>query len=169
MPAVGDLRRIGKGPLGSQRISTAAIARDNRDLRLAHQPSLCRGGLAVWQKGDRPASIKVANESSITVIAAPGPIVNSNHRRRWERRRPKSPNNTQQCVVADRHHQPTSEAGSRSAAERKRHTKDDLIEPCGATRPRREDTRIETFGENLPNAGNLTTLKAPREENQPHS
>jgi hypothetical protein len=36
-----------EGPLDGERITAAAIARDNRDLRLTGQPGLDRGGLPV--------------------------------------------------------------------------------------------------------------------------
>lgn len=129
MPAVGDLRRLSKRSLSGKRITPTAITRDDRDLRLTGQPGLGRGGLAVRQQGDRPAPIEIANESPTTVVAAPSPVIDPNDAWGCEGRRPTSPDDAQERVVADRHHQPASEVGGRSAAERKRQTVDDPIEP----------------------------------------
>ena len=133
MPAVGDLRCPRKCSLSGKRITPATIPRDDRDLRLNREPDLSRGGLPVRQQGDRPTPIEITNESSITMVATPGPVVNPNDAWRCECRRPPSPDSAQERIVADRHHQPTSKAGGRPAAERKRQTMDNLIEASGAT------------------------------------
>ena len=168
MPAVGDLRRLRKGTLSGKRVPPAAITRDDRDLRLTGQPGLGRGGLAVRQQRDRPVPVEVANQSPITVVAAPGPVVDPDDARWREVRRPTSPDNAQERVIADRHHQPASEAGGRSAAKRKGQTMDDPIEPPCATRPGSQNVRVEALGENPPGAVSMLASQAPREENEPH-
>lgn len=86
MPAIGDLRRLWQRLGGGERITAAAIARDNLDLRLTRQPCLHRRRLPVGQKADGSTPFEIANDCAVTLVALPRPIVNPDYDRRQDRR-----------------------------------------------------------------------------------
>jgi len=127
MPAIGNLRRLRQRLGGGQRISAAAVTRDNDDLGLSGQPRLRGRRLPVGQKADRPSSFEIANDRAVTLVALPRPIVDSDHSRRRDYWAASPANGSQQGVVAHRQHQSTSEAGGRAAAEGKSEMMDEAV------------------------------------------
>ena len=84
MPAVGDLFGVWQGLCSGLRIPAAAISGDDFDLRRLDQPSLCGRGFSVGQQRDRLSPLQIANDSAISVIATPRPVINADDAwRRW--------------------------------------------------------------------------------------
>jgi hypothetical protein len=84
MPAVGDLFGLWKGLRSSLCISAAAVSCHDFDLRLLDQPSLCSRGFSVGQQRDRLSPFQIADDSAISVIATPRPVINADDTwRRW--------------------------------------------------------------------------------------
>ena len=104
VPTVGDLGGVWQGCSRRERVTAAAVARHNGDLWLTGEPSLRRSRLAVRQQTDRLASLKVANDRSVSLVSPPRPIVDPDHTWRGERRSAASANDAQQGVVAHGEH-----------------------------------------------------------------
>ena len=79
VPAVGDLHRIGQGLLRRHPIGSAAVAGNDSDLRMAAEPGLRRRRLPVRKQSHDLPRLKVAHDGSVSVIAAPGPVVDADH------------------------------------------------------------------------------------------
>src|ERR1700722_7364017 len=59
---------------------------------------------------------------------------------------------SQQRILADRHHEPTCQAGCRPSAEREAEMMHDMIEPRRSPRPRRKHASAQAFREHAPTA-----------------
>ncbi len=74
--------------------------------------------LAVRQESDDPAPLQIAHDAAVAMISAPRPVVDADDvQRRLRQLRPFA-DDTQERIIADRHHQSPGEAGGRSATQR---------------------------------------------------
>jgi hypothetical protein len=97
VPTVGDLGGVCSR---RERVTAAAVARHNGDLWLTGEPSLRGSRLAVGQQSDRLASLKIANDRSVSLVSPPRPIVDADYTWRGERRTAASADDAQQRLVA---------------------------------------------------------------------
>src|SRR5260370_32467132 len=67
MPTIDNLHGLGCCSRCSLAASATAVARDDADFRLARQPVLDCGGLAVWGPGDDAAPLEGAGEGPLTL------------------------------------------------------------------------------------------------------
>ena len=148
MPAVGDLKRAGKRLAGGEGEASAAVTRDNEDLRLSGEPFLCCRGLPIGKQLDRTTALEVANDRPIALIALPGPVVDADDVRRRRRRAAFPADDPEQRVVAHRHHEAPGETCRRAAAECKREMMHETFETRRATGVGYENVVSEPLGEN---------------------
>ena len=168
MPPVGDLDRLRQRLGRGQSVATASIPSDDLDLRLVGKPGLRRRRLAIRQQCNRLAPLKVADDRPIALVAPPGPVVNPDHRRRDEARTAVPSYDAQQRVVAHRQHQPAGETRRGPATQGKPEMVDDMVEPSGPTRPRRQHVLIKALNKNAPPAEDGVTMKSPRHDDEPN-
>ena len=141
-----------KRPGGRFAVSASAIACDHRDLLMLRKPGRRRRLFAVRQKCHRPASLKIADDGPVRVVAPPRPIVNADHVQMVRRQAAAPTNDAQQGVVADRNHQPPRKACRGSASQRQSEMVDNEIESGRPSRGRRQHGVAETLGKNSPTA-----------------
>jgi hypothetical protein len=158
---VGDLCRMRKRTCNRFAIPAAAVTRDNGDVRVTGKPRL-RGRLfSVWQPDHWPAPFEVADDCSVSVIATPRPVGDTDHVQRLVRDVSPAAYNTQQRIAADRHHQPTREARGRSPAHREAKVMHDMVQPARAASGSRENIVRKPLRENLPPTQHGATAKSP--------
>ena len=75
MPAVRDLNRLRQRLLSRQSVAAAAIARHDGDLWLAGEPGLCRRWFAVPEQRDRLATLEIADDRPVAMVASPCAVV----------------------------------------------------------------------------------------------
>jgi hypothetical protein len=168
MPTIGDLGGMRQRLGHRQGVTAAAVARDDGDLWLVGQPSLRGGGFSVGHETDRPASLKVADDCSVALIAPPRPIVDADHARRSKSRATTPSDDPQQRVIAHRQHEPLRETRRRAPAQGKSEVVDHIVEPGRSSRPRRQHTVIKALGENAARTQNRVTAEAPRNNHEPN-
>src|SRR5438045_9398825 len=83
----------------------------------------------------------------------PCPVVDPNHGRRDETRTAVSSYDAQQCVVAHRQHQPADKTRRGPATQGKPEMVDDMVEPGGPARPRRQHVLIKALNKTAAPAG----------------
>ena len=86
--------------------------------------------------------------------------------RRDEARVAAPPDNPQQRVVADRHHEPAREARRRAPAERQAEMMNDVFKPRRSPRPRGEHVGVEALGENPSPAQDGVAVEPARKNHQ---
>ena len=79
VPAIGELYCRWKGLGGGQSIAVTAVSGDNGDLRLGCQARLRRCWLLVRLQGDGLASLELADQCPIALIAPPDTVVDPDH------------------------------------------------------------------------------------------
>jgi len=135
MPAIGNLDGLRQRPGRSQRIAAPAFARDNADLGLCSKPGLGRRWLTIRQQGNRLAPFEVADDCSVPVVAPLGPIINTDHRRRYDLASSPSSHDTQHGVIAGGNHQAARELRRRSPAQGKAEAVNDVTKPSSSPCP----------------------------------
>lgn len=133
---------------------------------MLRKPGRRRRLFAVRQKCHRPASLKIADDGPVRVVAPPRPIVNADHVQTVRRQAAAPTNDAQQGVVADRNHQPPRKACRGSASQRQSEMVDNEIESGRPSRGRRQHGVAETLGKNSPTAEHCVTAKAARRNDQ---
>jgi hypothetical protein len=164
MPAISDLDGVRESPLRSDRIAAPTIPGDDTDLRVQRQPRLSRRRLPIGQKGDRRATLKVADQRAVAVIASPGPVIDADNRRRRKASRPTAAHHTQQRVIAHDDIEPARKGGCRPASERNRETVDHVIQPARPSRSWFDG--LEPFGKDLSRARFSIAEEAAGPQNQ---
>lgn len=139
VPSVGDLNRMRESIGRCQGVPSAAIPGDDGDLRLLRQPRLGGDRFPIRQQGDRLAPLQVADDRAVALVAAPSPVIDSDHRWRDEAWTAMAAHHPQQGVVADRQHQPAGEPGRGAPAQGEAQMMDDVIEPGGPPCPGYQD------------------------------
>jgi hypothetical protein len=104
VPAIGDLNGLRCCSGCGLTIATTAVARDDADFRVARQPGLDRGGLAIGEQVDDASPFEIADDAPVTLAALPGPIIDADHAQGRAIAGSVSANNTQQSVFAYRQH-----------------------------------------------------------------
>jgi hypothetical protein len=127
----------------------------------------CRD-LAVWQQRHDAPPLKIADDRSIAVIATKGPIIDAGNIDSFGGQAGSAPDDPEQCVVADRHHQPLGETGGGSAAKRQSKMVDDALQTRRPPAAGGDGPIIEAFGENPSSAGRLLANEAAGDEPKPN-
>ncbi|TWI21492.1 hypothetical protein IQ26_06865 [Mesorhizobium tianshanense] len=116
---------------------------------------------AVRQQGDGLAPLKVTDDRPIALISSPRqssmPITVGGTKRGLPRRRTMRSN----VSLLTGSINPLCEAGRGPAAQRKPKVMDDLVEPGGSPRPRRQNISVETLGEDPPAAQHCAAVERP--------
>ena len=152
VPAVGDLHSFRQGFRRRFSIAAATVACHDLDAGMIGQPRLHSRNLPVRQECHDPAPFQVAYDAAIAVVAAESPIVNADHAERIARRTGTSPDDPQQRVVADRHHQPLGKIRRWPAAERQSEMVDNAFQAGCPAAPLGHGVVLEPLGENAPPA-----------------
>ena len=164
MPAICDLESVGKSPAGGEGEAAAAVSGHNSDLRLFCEPRLSGRRFPVRKELDRATALEVANNRPVTLVAFPGPVIDSDDVWSWRRRPYRSPYHAQQRVVTNRHHETPRQARCRSAAERERQMVDEPVEPGGPARVGRKNIIAKPFGKNASATRRRHATEAPRQQ-----
>jgi len=146
MPSIGHLGCVRQCLGCSKGVGATAVAGDNIDLLLIRKPGLSGCRLSVRQKCDGFAPFEIADDRPVTLVAPPCPVIDADHRRRNDTRGAAPSDNTQQGVVADRHHQSAGDSRRRSPTQSKPEMMDDMIKPRSTPGPRRQDICLEALG-----------------------
>ncbi|ANV23037.1 hypothetical protein BA939_26765 [Rhizobium sp. S41] len=152
MPAVSDLGGVWQRLGCSRRVTAAAVASDDADLRLVREPGLGRRRLPIRQESNGFAPFQIADDGPIALISSPRPVVDTDHGGWDKARTAASPHDAQQRIVADRQHQPFGKGGRWPATQCKSEMMDDVVKPGGSPRRRRENVSVEALGEDSPTA-----------------
>ena len=128
MPAIGDLDGTRQSSCSSFCVTSAAITSQDPNLGMISKPGGNCRDLAVWKQRYDPPPLKIADDRSIAVIAAKGPIIDAGHIDNFSGQAGSAPDDPEQCVVADRHDQPLGETGGGSAAKRQSKMVDDALQ-----------------------------------------
>jgi hypothetical protein len=75
MPTIRDLNRLRERFLCGQSLTAAAIARHDADLWLAGEPGLSRRWFAIREQCDRLATLEIADDRPVAMVASPSPVV----------------------------------------------------------------------------------------------
>lgn len=134
MPAVGDLRCIGSTATGAVSINASAIASDDFDARMTFQPSRDRVGISVRQQIEDAVAFQIADDRSVALPLAPGPVDDADHPRRVRRLEPGCADHPQQRVAAYRHGEFARQARAGFTADREADHQLALAEAGGASR-----------------------------------
>jgi hypothetical protein len=127
MPAVGDLECIGDPISGGLSITTAAIARDDADVRMRCQPSCHSAGVPVWKEVDDAASFEIADKRPVSLTALPGPVIDPDNMKRRFIAASVPTDCSQQSIPADRQHKTPCKTCSWTTAEGDAATMNDAI------------------------------------------
>jgi hypothetical protein len=103
-------------------------------MRREPSPHCCN--LAVGQQRHDPPPLQIADDRSVAMVLAEGPVINAGNDHRLGWRTGSSPDNPQQGIVAHGQHQSSGETCRRTAAERQTQVMNDAFQPC---RPARSD------------------------------
>ncbi|APG09740.1 hypothetical protein BKD09_15480 [Bradyrhizobium japonicum] len=120
---------------------------------MSSQPGLGGRGLTIRQQGDDPASFQLADDTGVSVIAPPGPVIDADDLERIGRRTAAASDDTQERVLAYWQHQPFCKSRSRSTAKRQTQVMDDKLASSLAVR--RAD------GANIPSAKRSVKIWRP--------
>ncbi len=159
MPAVADLECLGRALPDAVGVGAGPVAGHDLDRGMPLQPGGEGAGLPVGQQIDGAMALEVAEDGPVTLAAAEGEVVNTNHaqcRRHAHRRRPDHP---QDGVGADRHRQPGRQARAGLAAEGKAQRLLQLTQAGGTPGLRRRDLG-QPLGEDGSRAGIVAAAKA---------
>jgi hypothetical protein len=92
VPAIRDLKSLRCPLSGRLSVSASAITRDNFNTVMTLQPSRDGGSLAVGQQVNDGVALEVAQDGSVVLTTAPGPLVDTHRPRRRVRRSHSSAN-----------------------------------------------------------------------------
>jgi len=175
MPTISDLYRMREGSCRSFAISSAAIASDYSDRGMSGEPGLGCRRLTIWQQGDDPAPFKVADDTRVSVIAPPGPIINADNIKWVSRGTVTTSDHAQESILTHRQHQPSCEVCCWSTAKRQAEVMNDRVQPRRASRRwcqylfgevLREDLAPAQNGVAAEASGNYDELDGPPRERQ---
>ena len=147
MPAICDLDGVGQSARGCLTVAAAAIARHDLDPGMPGKPGLDRRDLAVGQELHDPAPLQIADDRSIAMISAKGPVIDPDGGERLGSRAGLAPHDTQQGVIADGQHQPLGEAGRRPTPECQSEMMDEAFEPSRPPGSNRKHIIPKALGE----------------------
>jgi hypothetical protein len=164
MPAIGDLNGTRQSSCSRLSVTTAAITSQYPDLRMISKPGGNCRHFSVRQQRHDPPPLKIADDRSIAMIAAKGPVIDARGIDSFSGQAGSASNHPQQCVVADRHHQPLGETGGGSAAKRQSEMVDDALQTRRPAATCGDGVIIEAFSENPSSAGRLLANEAPGDE-----
>ncbi len=142
----------------ARRPRSAAGLRANPVPLPVRDPAEARSFYGVRDRDDRP----------IAFVASPCPIVDANHRRRDKTRAAAPSHHAQQRILAHRQHQPAGETRRGPAAQGKPEMVDDVIEPGGTPRPRRQHIWSKPLNENTASAKDGIAMEPPRHDDEPN-
>lgn len=91
----------------------------------AQRAKLGQSRLTIRQQDDYPARFHVADDAGVSVIALPGPVIDTDGPGSVDWRTAAASDHAQKRVFAHWQHQPSCEAGCRSTAERQTKVMDD--------------------------------------------
>ncbi|MDA9424968.1 hypothetical protein XH97_23015 [Bradyrhizobium sp. CCBAU 53380] len=166
MPTIGDLHSVRKGLCCGFAIPSATIAGDDRDRGMRSKPGLGGRRLTIRQQGDYPAPFQVADDTGVSVIAPPGPVIDADDLERVGWRTAAASDDTQERVLAYWQHQPFCEARRRSTAERQTQVMDDRVQPRRASRRWSQYPVGETLSEDLASAQNGVAAEAAGDDQE---
>ena len=165
MPPVRDLegvRRPTRHPLG---IGAGAVAHDDGDAGVGGQPRRQCVGAAVRQPVDDAPAFEVAQDRSVPVALAPGPIIHPQNRHRSGRHVDADAHPVPQRRPADRHAHGPGMTGPWVAAERQTNGPVHGPQPIGLARPRAGDAG-QGFGKGAARTRGIGTAEAPDADQQ---
>jgi len=167
MPAVGDLERVGQRFGRSLAVAAAAVARHDPDLRVRREPSPHRCSLAVGQQRHDPPPLQIADDRSVAMVLAEGPVINTGNDKGLGRRAGPSPDDPQQGIVTHGQHQPLGEICRRPAAQRQTQMMNNAFQPCRPAGSDRE-SGAEPLGKDLPTTVRDLAGKPPSDHQENH-
>jgi hypothetical protein len=128
------------------------------------EPSLDGRHFAIGQERHDTAALKIANDRSIAMVSAEGPVVDADHVQRSGVCAGAPAYNPQQRIVTHRKHQPPGEGGRWPAAKRQAEMMDETFESARPARANWQHSFLESFGEYLSWAVGRCAAKAPRND-----
>lgn len=166
MPAIGDLHRLRQGARDGAPIAAVAVTGDDFNSRPGAQPRLHRRRLTVWKEIDHPPPLKIADQRSVALSLAPGPVVDADEARRGCIVFRYGPEAAEERVLADRLQQTMAERFRRSAAERQGEAADQSLQARRAPCMRLRDGGGKPFREYLAGAERCAAPKATHRQMQ---
>jgi hypothetical protein len=79
VPTIGNLNGVRSSPVCGFGIDAAAVAADDLGTGMLSQPGSYGVGIAIGKQVDHPAGLQVAQDRSIAMALAPGPVVDAEH------------------------------------------------------------------------------------------
>src|SRR5690606_31968865 len=117
---------------------------------------------------DNPPTFQIADDRSISLPALPCPVVDADDRRLHLRLVETAADGAQQCILADRHQKPASQAGRRTPAQRQPEVMHDGIEAGRTPGKCRCDICSKAFDENARTTARCGATKAPGDKTDPN-
>jgi hypothetical protein len=146
MPAVCDLRRLGRSLAHALSVGAGAVAGDHLDARVSLEPRRHGPSLPVGQQRDGATALEVDDERAVGVAAPPSPVVDPDDPRLSDLRQRHGAHRAQQRVGADGNGETRREPGAGRAADGQAQAAMDLGQPSGPAQARGRD-RGRTLGE----------------------
>ena len=165
MPPVRDLegvRRPTRRPLG---IGAGAVAHDDGDAGVGCQPRRQCVGAAVGEQVDDAPALEVAQDRSVAVALAPGPVVHAQNRHWGGRHVGADAHPVHQRCPADRHAHGPGMRGPWVATERQTNGPVHGPQPVGLACPRAGDAG-QGFGKGAARTGGIGAAEAPDADQQ---
>ena len=163
--AVGDLESCGSAHGGCARIFGRAIARDDRDTRVATQPRGDGRAGSIRQQHDWTSPVEIDDECAVGLPLADGPIVYSDRSQRTDGLQLHAVEETQHRIGARGHRQMAGEASAGFATQCKAYPSLCMGEPTGAACVWWEKPGYR-FGEHAPSAGGMVAVEAANLQSQ---
>jgi hypothetical protein len=123
VPSIGNLNSIWRTLAHAVRIRACAVACDYLDTWMLAEPSSERLRLPVRQEFHDPVTLQIDQNGTVTVAAAPGPVIHRKHagRRRRGLAEYRRGRHSQQRIGTNRDGKPHGKLRSGFAAESERH------------------------------------------------
>ncbi len=127
---------------------------------MSNKPGLGGREFAVGQQRGDPALFQVTDDTGVSVIATPSPIINADNPERVDRWTAAAPDHAQQRILTHRQRQPFCEACRRSTTKRQAEVMNDELHPRRAPRRRSQYPFGEALSEDLAPAQNGVATEA---------
>jgi hypothetical protein len=100
--------------------------------------------LAIGQKDNWPATLEIAYDCPVAMIAAPGEVIDADHCKGICRQPSTAANNPEQCVIADRRHRARGKSGRRTPGQSQPEMMNNVLQTSGSSRQRIAGGRSRT-------------------------
>ena len=133
---------------------------------MSNKPSLSGREFAVGQQRGDPTLFQVTDDTGVSVIATPSPIINADNPERVDRRTATAPDHAQQRILTHRQRQPFCEACRRSTTKRQAEVMNDELHPRRTPRRRSQYPFREALSEDLATAQHSVATEAAGDDHK---